>query len=373
MTSSDTDSTGRPDRRSVLTLAVVVAIVGGLFLAGRIVPAPTLLPNERRAAARAPSLSVGSVLDTSFMKGFENYAADAFPLREPFRTLHAATVLKVFGQTDKSGLYEGAAGLGSLDPVKPASVELAADKIRRVADSLPGLHIYYGLIPDKSTYAGRYLPGFDAAQAQSILDGRLAGLTAVPLTDALSADAFYRTDLHWDQARLGPVVDALGRAMGFVPDLGGFSSQDAGTFRGAYAGQWALPVAPDTMTYLTAPGVTAQYLDPVTRTMTPGPVYDPGAITGIDPYNLFLGGPQPLVVLTNPQASSDRQLFWFRDSFSSSLAPLLTSVYAKITLIDLRYISTSALSGLVDFPPGSDVLFLYSSQVLNNAGTLLVS
>ena len=54
----------------------------------------------------------------------------------------------------------------------------------------------------------------------------------------------------------------------------------------------------------------------------------------------------------------------FRDSFGSSIAPLFVDNYSKITLIDIRYISSKILSEYINFN-NQDVLFLYSSLVLN--------
>ena len=56
----------------------------------------------------------------------------------------------------------------------------------------------------------------------------------------------------------------------------------------------------------------------------------------------------------------------FRDSFASSLAPLLAEGYSKITLVDIRYLSPVLLGRFVDFH-GQDVLFIYSTLVINNS------
>lgn len=101
-------------------------------------------------------------------------------------------------------------------------------------------------------------------------------------------------------------------------------------------------------------------------------MYYPDKFYGIDPYDLFLAGPQPLITIENPNAKTDKELFLFRDSFGSSLAPLFTSAYAKVTLIDLRYMDSRMIPSLVDFGENPDVLFMYSAQILNNSETLLV-
>ena len=61
---------------------------------------------------------------------------------------------------------------------------------------------------------------------------------------------------------------------------------------------------------------------------------------------------------------TNKELLLFRDSFGSSIAPLLVENYSKITLIDLRYISSMILDKYIDFKE-QDVLFLYSTVVLN--------
>ena len=58
-----------------------------------------------------------------------------------------------------------------------------------------------------------------------------------------------------------------------------------------------------------------------------------------------------------------------RDSFGSSLAPPLAGSYRKITLIDLRYISSDLLESYVRFQE-QDVLFLYSALIWNQSGTI---
>jgi hypothetical protein len=131
-------------------------------------------------------------------------------------------------------------------------------------------------------------------------------------------------------------------------------------------------MAADTLAYVPVAGLTARYLDAGTLQWRDGPVYDLAAATGQDPYDLFLQGAQPLVVLENENAASDKELFLFRDSFGSSLAPLLAPAYRQVTLIDLRYIDWALVGDYVDFTPGADVLFLYSSQILGNPSVLLV-
>ena len=59
----------------------------------------------------------------------------------------------------------------------------------------------------------------------------------------------------------------------------------------------------------------------------------------------------------------------FRDSFGSSLIPLLVKDYARITIVDTRYIAPQLLTQYLQFE-NQDVLFLYSSLILNSSSAL---
>ena len=79
-----------------------------------------------------------------------------------------------------------------------------------------------------------------------------------------------------------------------------------------------------------------------------------------------MNGADALIEITNPNSKTDKELILFRDSFGSSLAPLLTDGYAKITLVDIRYIQSSMIGNFIEFDD-QDVLFIYSTLLLNSS------
>jgi hypothetical protein len=100
-------------------------------------------------------------------------------------------------------------------------------------------------------------------------------------------------------------------------------------------------------------------------------VYDMSRLNGNDPYEMFLSGAQSVIKITNPNNTSGKRLIIFRDSFGSSITPLLAQGYSEVVMLDLRYImsdylSSPAISKYIGFD-NADVLFLYSSLVLNDA------
>jgi hypothetical protein len=273
-----------------------------------------------------------------------------------------------------SGIYRSnEVGIGEFRRVNEVSFRLTSERIKSAAGIFDGLdmNIYYSVVPDKSIFSERYLPGFNLEKAEGIINGVLREYEYIRLSDVLEASCFYKTDPHWNQSQISVAANYLLSSMGADSVVGDYPEVIAGEFRGAYAGQFALPIAPDVMTYLETPVTEAGYIDERTLEFGTGPVYDLSRFAGVDPYDLFLRGPQPLIILEN-EGAPEQELYLFRDSFGSSLAPLLTSAYSRITVIDLRYIHISLVEQLVEFKPGSDILFIYSSQIFNNPSVLLV-
>jgi hypothetical protein len=108
-------------------------------------------------------------------------------------------------------------------------------------------------------------------------------------------------------------------------------------------------------------------MDANTGMMNSSEVYDMEKAEGKDPYELFLSGNQPYVRITNPANPEGKRLVVFRDSFGSSIAPLLAQGYSEVILLDLRYLSSAFVGKVgIDFR-NADVLFLYSTLLLNSS------
>ena len=139
-------------------------------------------------------------------------------------------------------------------------------------------------------------------------------------------------------------------------------------FVGRYAVQLGLTMEHDTLTYLTSPTLHQCYTVVYDQMGRPqrGKVYEVAYGHKNYPYVMFLSGSKGLIQLTNLKAPSDKNLILFRDSFGSSLAPLLASGYRTITLVDLRYITSAELGKYLEVTD-QDVLFLYSTLLLNNS------
>ena len=197
----------------------------------------------------------------------------------------------------------------------------------------------------------------------------LTNMERIDLYDCLDADDYYKTDSHWRQERLGAVAVRIGEHLGVsVTPMDSYDQQVFDAFRGVYWGQSALSLPAEDLIYLTndmLDGCTVYHYETGEETG----IYEVENLENPDPYDVFLGGADALLTITNPNAATDRELILFRDSFGSALAPLLVQDYRTVTLVDLRYVSSQILDQFIDFH-GQDVLFLYSPSVFNNSTML---
>ena len=184
----------------------------------------------------------------------------------------------------------------------------------------------------------------------------------------LSLDDFYKTDTHWKQENIVDVAQVLCNGMGTSSTQQYTEKTLDKEFYGVYYGQSALPLESETIKYLTNEAIENCVVYDYQNGKETS-VYDLEKGMGKDPYELFLSGPISLISIENKNAKTDKELIIFRDSFGSSIAPLLIDGYKKITLVDIRYIHPNFLGQYIEFN-NQDVLFLYSTSVLNNSETI---
>ena len=340
-------------KASIATAAVFLAVLFGFSLLHLALPDREVSRSERRRLAQLPPLSSG------FSDKLEEYMLDQFPLREQLRTVNSLVRLYGLGQADIHGIYLQGGGAFRMDgPLQEKQVRHAAAVFSAVQEKyFPSLPSHYVIVPDKNAKAETGRPRLDTETLRGIVREALPGMTEIDIWDLLSADDYYKTDPHWRQERLLPVAAAICKALG-ADAPGTFTEKTLSPFYGAYYGQAALPMAPDTLTYLESADTKA------------AEVTGPELLDGTDGYDVFLSGAQAVLTVTSPNVHNGRHLVLFRDSFGSSLAPLLLGSFERITLVDLRYVSAARLADYADLSDATDVLYLCSTAVWNNGGTL---
>lgn len=328
---------------------------------------------ERRPLAAFPEISAEKLLDARWMTELEIYLADAFPFRDGFRSIKSVVNTKLFGKLDSNGYYTAEGHLSKLDyTLDEIQIALGAKKLNTLYEKyLEGMNVFYAVIPDKNYYLAEQngYPSMDYERLTAILEEKILHMAPINLFDCLKIEDYYVTDPHWKQERLDRVIGRLSETMGFetIP-FHDYEKNTWSEFYGAYSGQSALTNPSDALVYLTSPKILETQVHYIDNNQWTG-LYTPDADLKMDGYAYYLGGAVALQVVLNPNGETGRELILFRDSFASSLTPLLMEAYDKVTLVDLRYMPSERLGEYIDFGD-QDVLFLYSTLVLNQSAML---
>ena len=357
--------------KKILVVAALALTLVGIFALHVALPDGDVSDAERRPLAQLPPLTAEGVFSGDYFEDLETYLLDQFPLRDTFRRLKANFQYKVLGLKANNGIYQVGDHLSKLDyPLKKSQVQMAVDRINAIIDSHPEISAaYYSLIPDKN-YFLTAANGYPAMDYDALLvQAEKVDATYIDIFPLLTVDDYYYTDSHWRQEKILDVAQALAAAMGAAADgIDAYTAESREDFRGVYHGQSALDLPGETLTILKSQVTESAVVKSLEHTANM-PVYNWEEFNNTDPYDVYLSGAEALITMENPLQTNGRHLILFRDSFGSSLSPLLLSGYSKVTVVDIRYMASAMLDQYVDFTD-ADVLFLYCTSLFNSGSAL---
>lgn len=376
----------------VFVIYLICAVLLFMFL-----PTKNISESERRKLAKKPELSVSKIYDKSFFDELETYLNDHFPFRDSLRSIKAVWSYNIINQIENNNIYVLDGYASKLEyPINENGVNKFIDKINFVNEKYcKGNRVFYSVIPDKN-YFMAYKKGYPSIDYDNLFKTLKFGIDKdvkyLDITPTLSLQDYYKTDTHWKQSSILNTANIVLDELDNVKQHDIFTKADTfntnvekkkiDEFYGVYSGQSALKLEPDIIEYYTSDAInkakvwtldtnensSVYRLDKLDAKKHENNDKNMNKIS-LDRYDIFMGGAASIQKVTNELNTSGKKLIIFRDSFGSSLTPLLISEYSEIILVDLRYVSSSMLAEYVDFD-NADVLFLYSTLVINNGGIL---
>ncbi len=364
---------------------IVTVIFAGFilvsFLLCLIKPVTEYSSAERRNLAPFPKLSLETILNKEFQEDFKEYASDQFPFRDELRSVKAFFQLNVLRFLENNGLAVKDGYIAKIENfTNEQSLENASSKFDAIYNkhfANTDANVFLSIVPDKGYFLAEdgFYPSLDYSMIESHMTEKLSYMEYINLFEVLELEDYYKTDTHWRQEELSDAVKTLAEAMGCYEHLAdsSYTVNKIPSFYGVYHGQAALPMPSETLKYLTNDTLDActvyDYMSNKTY-----PIYRTELFAASkdskDPYNVFMGGASalPLLRIDNPNAKTDKQLIVFRDSFGSSILPLLAEGYSSILLVDIRYGSFDLMKDYYNLEiKDQDVLFLYSTLILNSS------
>lgn len=355
-------------KNKVVSILFIVVLFG-FFLINVFSKKEDISLAERRKLQQFPEVSLKKVFNGQFFSKFDSYSMDQFYEREAFRKLKAMAEVHLFkkGNFHQISLFKNSL-VEQLYPLNEASVLNFTRKLNDIYNKYlqNNSSIFYSIVPDKNYYVEGSLK-LDYAYLQDLVAKDLSWGKYINIFDVLDLDSYYKTDSHWKQEKLGKVVNTMASFMQIDANVT-YQEINVTPFEGVYSSRYPLSNVSDEIHILKNDIIDNLTAYHVASSSTKG-IYDMEAIHGLDKYDIYLSGASPLIEIDNPLATTDKELIVFRDSFGSSLVPLLTPYYKKVIVVDIRYIPSKSLGDYINFNQ-QDILFLYSISLINNSSSL---
>lgn len=320
---------------------------------------------ERRKLAIFPDFNFSS----DYITKVEKYLLDHFPYRDDYRSIKAKFNYDILGRLDNNGIYiKDNYIFKSNYPTNKESVNNFITKTNKLKDMLTSNNnSYIMIVPDKNYYLkdSNFLH-LDYDYIYNEIDK--LNMTNIDIREIMKKEDYYETDTHWRQENLGKVVYEMSKIMDFDYREEYSIRNEYDSFYGVYYGESAVNRSPEKLIYLTNNTINNASIKYLENSKLDS-VYNLDKLTSLDSYEVYLDGASSFIEIVNNNSDSDRELVIFRDSFGSSITPLLINYYSKITVIDNRYINSDNISSLISFD-NQDVLFLYSTLIVNTSNTL---
>ena len=272
------------------------------------------------------------------------------------------------------GIYE------ETDVLNESGLTANINKINNICNKyLSGSNIYFAMIPNKEYYLNNDMGSSNEFfEIEGFIKPKLnQEISYIELYDTLNLDCYYKTDMHWKQEDISGVVEKISQAMNLKDennasnDENEYEEKSLGDFYGSYYAEISNnEIQPDELKYLTN-SMIENCVVYNTEKEAEEKVYNLDRVNETNnKYDLFLSGAAAIQRIDNNEINNGKKLILFRDSFGSSIAPLLIGYYEEILLVDIRYVNSEFLDNYIDFDEyeNQDVLFLYNTRVINKSG-----
>ena len=353
----------------VVTISFLLVIIIILFI--NIITKDVYISlTERRRLQQFPKISISTLFDGSFFEKFEKYTMDQFFEREVFRKLKANIEIGLLKKQDINNIYEYNRSLiEQIYPLNEKSILNLTNKMNEINEIYitNTNKVYYTIVPDKNYFVNENNLKLDYKKMKDIIKENIEWAIYIDIFDSLELSSYYYTDSHWKQEKLQGVVNKIKNEMNIEIE-NKYEEKKITDFKGVYAGRYLLNANNDEIRILTNE-IIENCIVYNYETKKETKIYDMEKLNAPDKYDIYLSGAVPLLTINNPKSKEDKELIVFRDSYGSSLVPLLVEGYSKITVIDTRYISPKRLNEYVDFE-NKDILFIYSTMLINNSTSL---
>lgn len=337
-----------------------------------LIPDKEMSEKENRVLTQKPALTLSSITSGKFMKDFESYLTDQFPLRDKvisFKTF----VDRCVGKKEENGVLIGKDGFlfEKQTGFDEENVKSLASAVNKFAKSNKSLKKAFILSPNSSYVLSDCLPTGIRPESQKdqlsavkeqLDTSRISWISCIKAFESQEdkTELFYRTDHHWTTKAAYLAFQSLADKwkLSFDKTKYEFSSVSE-SFQGTLASSSGVGSSTDEIQICvpTSPKISyvVNFESSNKKTAT---LFDKDKLSQKNQYEVFLGGNYDKVIIST-SANTDNTLLLFKDSYANCMIPMMTPYFSKIVVIDPRYFSDS-LSDIMKEYNFTHALFLYN-------------
>lgn len=329
--------------------------------------------SENRVLADVPSFSINSLLSGEFMKDFESYLADQFPLRDEAISLKTF-IDRLFSKREENGVLIGGNGY-LFDAQTPFDEAANEDKLRLInefSEKYVGTKQLIAISPNSSYINSESLPYNKRLPDQSVQIDRIYASLKSPALKKLDTvsileaekergtQLYYKTDHHWTTRGAFSVFRGITEQWKLdEKDIRYTFHPVATDFEGTLSSKAGVHDITDTVEICVPEDENAAYVVSFeSQQKKTASLFAKEKLTQKNKYEVFLGGNYDKVIITT--LSEDRNtLLIVKDSYANCMLPMLSPHFSKIIVVDPRYMTESIHSVMEEYDI-THVLFLYN-------------
>lgn len=356
--------------KNIVVTLVFLCTIMGLAIANILKQDTEISISERRKLERFPNFSISKLFDGTFFTKFDKYTMDQFLQRDEFRRLKIGVEFNLLKKQNYNNIYKYNDYLiEQTYKLNEKSVVNIANKINQIKEMYltSDNNICFSIIPDKNYFVNESNLKIDYNKLENIMLQHLSDIKYIKIFDMLELSDYYKTDTHWKQENLLKIANEIATKMNIDVNTQ-YEKIKIGDFKGVYASQVPIKTENDEI-YVLKNDVIEHCTVYNYENNKQTEIYDMEKKNSLDKYEIYLSGATPLLTIENTKSTNKKELIVFRDSYASSLIPLLVQAYSKITVVDTRYMSPKIINNYIEFYD-QDILFIYSTLIINNSTSL---
>ena len=359
----------KQERLISLILTIIIISMGIIFLVS---PKKTYSSDENRYLKTNLTFTIKDLFNGNYIKDLETYLTDQFPYRQFFinvKTKYEKTTLKdesnnvYFGKNKY--LIEKYNGVTN----KTELVNIINNFYSKVNyQNMNLILIPSSIVINEDKLPNKSLKTKQLDDIKAIYDG--VNINKIGITNSLLehneiVPIYYRLDHHWTTQGAYYAYEAYCLANNIKPqELKDITfNQVTADFQGTlYSKSGDYSRTKDVIYDVTIkPNYEVNY---VYEKVIEKTIYASKYLTTKDKYAYFLDSNHALIVITNKDIKTDKELLVIKDSYANAMIPFLINHYKKIHIIDLRYYTEKVSDYIISNRKIKDTLILYGANII---------